>query len=229
MEKSKIKILIFGKGNFIEASNKLKNYLNELGYLNIISLTDADLSEDFKLEHQHILKHTKGYGYCLWKPYIILEHLKNLESDEILLYLDSTDLPHPKFLDILDIHFSNSDILLINRNYKHDEWTRRDTFVLMNCDSPEYHNKIQLEAGVIALKKTQFNIDLINEWFGYCKDEQILTEKNQICGLPNYPNFREHRYDQSILTNLQIKYEIPHFFISESTIRFNHNQPNNYI
>jgi hypothetical protein len=229
MENNKIKILLFGKGNFIEPSNKLQKYLNELGYHNIINLTDADLPESFKTENQHILKHPKGYGYCLWKPYIILEALKKLEDDEILLYIDSTDLPTTSFFDIVNNHFSNSDILLINRNYTHDQWTRRDTFVLMNCDSPEYHNKIQLEAGVIALKKTSFNLDLIEEWFNYCKDEQILTEIDQICGLLNYRHFREHRYDQSILTNLQIKYEIPHYFISENIIRFNFNQPNNYI
>jgi hypothetical protein len=229
MEKNKVKILIFGKGNFIESSNKLKNYLNELGYHNIISLTDSDLPENFKSEYQHILKHTKGYGYCIWKPYIILESLKSLDEDEVLLYIDSTDLPQKQFFDLLDIHFSSNDILLINRNYKHDEWTRRDTFVLMNCDSSEYHNKIQLEAGVIALKKTTFNENLINEWFKYCTDEQILTEKPQICGLPNHIYFQEHRYDQSILTNLQIKYGIPHFFINGNTIKFNHNQPKTYI
>jgi hypothetical protein len=224
----KIKFIIFGKGKFIDPRDKLQRYLNFLGYQNVTSLSDSDLPDSFKLANSHILKHTKGYGYCIWKPYIILDSLQKIEDDELLVYIDSTDLPQPSFFKILDEHFKNHDILLINRNYMHDEWTRRDTFVLMNCDSSEYHNKVQLEAGVVCLRKTQFNIDLITEWLHYCSDEQILTEKEQTSGLPNFPGFIEHRYDQSILTNLQIKYSIPHLFIDENTIKFNYNQPHTY-
>jgi len=51
-------------------------------------------------------------------------------------------------------------------------------------------------------------------------DERIASERNQnTCGLPNLPGFVEHRGDQSILTNLSIKYDIKtNYFTSRKDI-----------
>lgn len=223
-----IKVLTFGKGNFIEPAIKLKAHINSFGIYNVIELTDSDLPKEFKENYSEILANKKGYGYCIWKPYIILEQLLKLKDDEILIYIDSTDVPNLSFFEYVLEHFATKDILLVNRGYMHDNWTRRDTFVLMNCDSPEFHNQIQLEAGVIAIKKNDFNVSLITEWFNYCKNNQILCELPQISGLPNYSPFYEHRYDQSILTNLQIKYKISHIKLPDHMIWYNFNQPNTY-
>jgi hypothetical protein len=225
---SKIKVLIFGSGPFKESSIKLTKHIQNLGISNIVTLSEDDLPDDFKNEYSHILLNKKGYGYCIWKPYIISNELVDLKPGEILVYIDSTDFPTLEFFHLVLEHFEKSDIMLVNRGYPHDNWTKRDTFVLMNCDSPEYHNKIQLEAGVLALSKTYFNIKLIKEWLKYCTNENILTEIDQICGLPNIEPFFEHRYDQSILTNLQIKYNIPHFALPESVMKYNYNQPYQY-
>ena len=118
--------------------------------------------------------------------------------------------------------------MLLNRGYNHGEWTKRDTFKLMDCDTNEYHNHVQLEAGVIALKYTDFNKKLVDEWFFYSKNENILTELPNISKLPNLSNFKEHRYDQSILTNLSIKYKLISYKLDNTFIKYNFNQPKIY-
>jgi hypothetical protein len=204
----KIKILTFAKGNFINSQNILKNHLDNLGIKNQKHLTDNDLDEEFLNKYNHILSQKRGFGYCIWKPYIILNELNKIKDNEILIYLDSTDHPEKIFFDIIIEHFKLNDYLFLNRGFNHGQWTKRDTFVLMKCDSPEYHNHVQLEAGVMGLKNTEYNNQLIKEWFNYCTYENILTETPNISNLSNVNSFREHRYDQSILTNLIIKRNI---------------------
>jgi len=54
-------------------------------------------------------------------------------------------------------------------------------------------------------------MQLVQEWLKYAQLENVLTDIPNTCGLPNYKNFKEHRHDQSIFTNLLIKYNIPCF------------------
>ena len=220
-----IKILTFGKGNFIAPQQKLKTHLENIGVLNQKHLTDNDLSNEFLTTYEDILQLKKGYGYCLWKPYIILKELESLKQDEILLYIDSTDLPEQGFFNDVITNFKSRDYFLVNRGYNHGQWTKRDTFVLMECDDINYYDRAQLEAGVIGLKPTDFNKKLIKEWFEFSTNRNILTETPNICGLPNINNFIEHRYDQSILTNLSIKYNLYSHRLNDDKIKYNFNQP----
>jgi len=228
MNYNNIKVLTFAKGNFIESQNKLKNHLNSIGIKNQKHLTDNDLPSSFTNEHADILSLKKGYGYCIWKPFIILDELNLTNEDEILLYIDSTDLPEKSFFDLILEHFKKNSYFFVNRGYNHGQWTKRDTFVLMNCDSPKYYNHVQLEAGVIGLKNNNFNRELIQEWFHYTKNKNILTETPNISNLPNVNNFIEHRYDQSILTNLFIKHNLISYNLGTQQIKYNFNQPKIY-
>lgn len=221
-----IKVLTFGAGNFIEPQKKLSKHLNEIGITNIIEADYSFLDLDFRKNFGHILEQKKGYGYCIWKPYLILNELHKLNDNEILVYIDSTDLPAKRFFKLIEFELSeNTDLFLLERGYKHGDWTKRDCFALMNCDTEEYYNAIQLEAGVICLRKTENTLLLIEEWFNWCKDANILTELPNICGLDDLSGFQEHRYDQSILTNLAIRYGYNSHNAPESFIRYNYNQP----
>lgn len=224
----KIKILTFSKGSFSDSQIRLKQHLDKIGIHNVIQLNDSDLSDDFKIDHSDILQFRRGYGYCIWKPFIILNELEKIEDDEILFYIDSSDIPELPLFDFILNHFNNNTYLFFNRGYNHGEWTKRDTFVIMNCDTPEYHNAVQLEAGDICLMKNDFNLNLVKEWFNNCKNINSLTEIPNICGLPNLPTFHEHRYDQSILTNIIIKNNIISYYFDTDKIKYNYNQPQQY-
>lgn len=224
----KIKVLTFAKGPFIESQDKLKNHLQNIGIKNIILYSDSDLPINFLDEFKNYLKLPRGYGYWIWKPFLILQELKKLNSDEILIYMDSTDLPEKIFFEIVYDHFISNDILLLNRGYNHGQWTKRDCFVLMDCDFPEYYSETQLEAGILGLKNTERNIHLINEWFHYMKNPNILTDIPNICGKPNIDNFQDHRHDQSILTNIAIQKKIKSFRFNNNIIKYNFNQPSKY-
>ena len=225
---NKIKFITFGKGNFIEPANILIEEVKRLGVLDSKVIFDSDLPKEFKDEYAYLLKHIRGYGYWIWKPYVIYEELCKLKDDEILVYMDSTDFPSIRFFESVLQIMKSQDYIFANRGYgPNSAWTKRDTFVLMKCDEPKYWNCGQLEAGLICMKNTEFNRKLILEWFDYCKNTLIVTDEPNTCGLPNFPMY-DHRHDQSILTNLQIKYNMITTPIPNDLVMFNYNQPEKY-
>ncbi len=58
----------------------------------IYSFTEQDLINDSDFWNKHkdfILKNKRGYGYWVWKPYLISKILKEINDNDILLYLDA--------------------------------------------------------------------------------------------------------------------------------------------
>jgi hypothetical protein len=90
-------------------------------------------------------------------------------------------------------------------------WTKRDTFVLMKCDTPEYWNANMSNGAVSVWKKTDSNIELIKEWQKYLRDARIITDEPNMTGLPNFIEFKAHRHDQSVLSLLAVKYKFEMF------------------
>lgn len=178
----------------------------------ICDFTREDVEKsDFYKEHKHILDQERGAGYWLWKSHIILAVLDKLNEGDILLYMDCGDwlekgegLREMLFKKMED---EKLDFLLTDGAYKNSEWTKKDCFVLMNCDSKPYHNATQLEAGIIVCRKTKRTEEILYEWLFFCRDEQILTDKSNMSG-DNYPGFKDHRHDQSILTNLKVMHNL---------------------
>lgn len=218
-----IKIITFANDSHKICRDTLVDELKKIGYNNVITYDENDISNQFKIKNSKLFSYKRGFGYWVWKPYFIKKTLEELNDDEILVYIDSTDLPKSKFFDLLSNHFKTNDILLFNniRHEKHDTWTKKDCFVLMDCDHDKYHNRVQLEAGVIGMKKTDFNIKLVTEWLNYCTNLNIVTDLPNICNKPNHKHFIEHRHDQSILTNLSIKYDIQPIDSSNELIEYN--------
>ena len=164
----------------------------------------------FYLQNKNILDRPKGAGYCLWKPYILLNALNTLEYDNIILYIDSGDLLFNTngLRTFLFETMADKNFILTEGWNKNSNWTKRDCFIGMNCDNSRYWNAMQLEAGVLAIKNTPDAINVVREWLEYCKNPAILTEDPNINGRLNLTGFKEHRYDQSVLTNLKIKYNL---------------------
>jgi hypothetical protein len=175
-----------------------------------ISLTPEDLDDSFIDTVKNILTIKRGLGLCVWKPYIILKLMEQISLNDYIVYMDSADLVHPMIYQhiersILDKHM----ILVPSPNYNlQKHFTKRDCFVMMDCDHEEYWNALQIEAGLIIAKKTETTIKILQEWLHFCKNENIITDIPNICGLENLPGFVTHRHDQSIMSNLAVKHNL---------------------
>jgi hypothetical protein len=172
-----------------------------------------DIIENFYVKNKKILECERGAGYWLWKPYFILKTLKNLEENDIVFYLDLGDR---LFNDIKNFIINktsvNEGFFLVEGSHNHSIWTKKDCFHLMGCDSNEYTKARQLEAGCCAFTKNDKSIKFVEEWLKFCENYDIISNESK---LPNVNGFREHRFDQSILTNLKIKHNIKTVSINE--------------
>ena len=57
-----------------------------------------DIDGDFYNKNKIIFDQRKGAGFWLWKPYLLLKHLKMLNETDFLFYLDSG----ASFIDKID-------------------------------------------------------------------------------------------------------------------------------
>ena len=94
--------------------------------------------------------------------------------------------------------------LLLLGNNKNKDYTKRDCFILMGCDEEDYWNSNQLEAGVQVWKKTEESINIITDWMKFCLDSRIIKDDPSTLG-EELATFKEHRNDQSVLTNVAIR------------------------
>ena len=78
----------------------------------------------------------------------------------------------------------------------------------MDMDVPPYPDMTHILASFFVCRKNSFTLAFFEEWLRYAQDPRILTEAPNTCGLPNYPEFFEHRFDQSILSLLGRKHQI---------------------
>ena len=202
----------YANKKYYEAQKKNSQTAKSVGNINnSISYSVSDIDKEFYQKNKHILDQSRGAGYWLWKPYFIVKTLSEMNDGDALFYTDSGSHFISSADPVIDVcKNTKENILLFTLEdfHTHNKWTKRDCFHYMNLDSEPYLNIHQILASFVVCIKTKDNIDFFNEWLMYAQDSRILTDAPNTCGLPNYPEFKDHRHDQSILSLLGRKYNI---------------------
>lgn len=183
----------------------------ENNIVNILSYDEEYLHQtDFYLQNKDLLDEICGAGYWAWKPYFILEALKLLRDNDILFYCDagSAFISSPKPLIYLCATNSTGVVLFDARPLTNRQFTKRECFVRMGCDEPEHWNAHKVIATVLLLRRTEFALQLANEWLRFAQDRAIIADGPSSSGLSELDGFLLHRCDQSILSVLASKYRI---------------------
>ena len=199
---------------YLEMADKIVNNSSKYFDKNILYKKE-DIDDEFYNKNKKILDSKIGAGYWLWKPYFILKTLEKVNENDIVFYLDLGDDLYNDIKDfILEGVRGGDGFFLIEGHHNHLRWTKNDCFILMNCNEPEYFNSTQLEAGCCAFIKNDKTLNFIREWLFFCQDYDIVSNESKT---PNDNSFIEHRWDQSILTNLSIKHKIKTVSIHEAS------------
>ncbi len=166
----------------------------------------------FYWKNRKILTSSRGAGFWLWKPHILLNALNNSSSDEVIIYLDTDHIIVQPLDPIIKLCTLQNPIVIFsshgNKNVLARQRTKRDCFILMDCDSPDYYDKEQAAATLIVIRKTESSLLFVKQWLTYCEDERIITDQPNVLGLPDLEGFIEHRHDQSILSLLAFKHNL---------------------
>lgn len=169
----------------------------------------------------------RGCGYWLWKPYIIKDALGRIADGEVLIYTDSGSyfVDDAHHLSELPMRY-NQDVIPFELTGLESTWTKRDCFVLMNCEGRGFEKTRQRQATFVVLRKSEMSLEFVNRWLQFCCDERIVTDDANVCGFNNFPDFRENRHDQSVFSLLTKDFNLPAFrvpsqFENRHTGRFN--------
>jgi hypothetical protein len=150
--------------------------------------------------------------YWIWKPYIILETMKLCEDGDIVFYVDGGMKVVDNLEALYEIARTNkNNRVFFSASQRYDkhlqsEYTKRDCFILMGLDDPKYWNARMGNSALSMWMKTDKNIQMITEWQDYMTDPRVVTDDANTCGQPNLPGYIEHRFDQSVMTLLALKY-----------------------
>jgi hypothetical protein len=201
--------LTFGAGNesYHGAVERLSKQISRFELFDkIISLSEDYLQNDidFWRKHSNFIQNNKiGFGFWIWKPYIILKQLEKMKEGDTLLYLDcgceANFYAKEKMSLLLEI-VKTKNILLTTSGLPEKEWTKRDILNILDCDKEYIINTYQYQGGIILIVKNDIILKLIKEWYELCCNYNYIN--NSISTIENYKEFKNHRNDQSVLSLL---------------------------
>ena len=222
-----------GSNNYLEAGSRLCNQATKIGLFDTITLfTGKDLEQDGEFWNRHsdfIMKNKRGYGYWLWKPYLIKKTIDTLQDGDILLYLDSgCEIDSAKKNALLHyFHIVQYEHIITAFATPEKYWNKMDLILYLNANSPEYIDTRHRQAGALLFYVCDKTRRFINEWYDTACHYHFIDDSPSIS--ENCREFREHRHDQSIFSLLAKKYHIQDTFNLQSVVEYIRNRSGNPV
>jgi hypothetical protein len=173
--------------------------------------TKMDLMHDEVFWTQHkdfFARSPRGFGYWLWKSYIVWKRLQEVDEGDIVLYCDACTSFHSeakeRFLQYLEmLHQSphKSFFIQMSDDLPLRHWTKADTIHRLNAK--ELLDLPIVMATILMVANTQFNRSFFQFLYSVSCEYSLLDDSPS--ERTNDPTFREHRHDQSILSILVYK------------------------
>jgi hypothetical protein len=208
--------ITFGAGspNYYEAGNRLINQANSVELFDKTTFyTDAYLKNDIDFWSKHsafIENNHRGYGYWLWKPYVIKKTMEQMEDGDILLFLDCGCEIDKNKKEEISTHLElvkNEYIIGTSAGQDEQKYNKMDLIIKLNMlDNKCFLDEHQRQGGSNLFYVCDKTRNLVNEWYELACDYHNIDDSPSI--IPNFSCFIDHRHDQSIFSLLTKKYDI---------------------
>lgn len=171
------------------------------------------LDYDFLKFEKEVFHNSNYEQFGLWRPYIIVDAMKKAASGDYIFYIDSgAYLINTIDYLIEDMNKKNTDILTFELPFIEKQWSKRDAFVYLGCDKKEYTDTNQRLSTYFLLKVTEYSKRFFNEYLEIALNAPFLFDNSDNkLGKENYYEFIENRHNQTVLSLLAKKYELPVF------------------
>lgn len=151
----------------------------------------------------------RGFGWFIWKPFVILHALERMQPGDLLLYTDADTYPIADLSVLYEqcVKDGMGALFFAAQGCTHAHWCKRDTLLVMGQDTP--HARLDRQHAVARFMVFEAGSwrskQLLIEWLAYCLNPLANTfDRSRI--LAEYPELHEPRCEQAILTNLAHKY-----------------------
>lgn len=204
----------FATPNFSQSAQTLRRSARRFGVSDVAIYGPRDAAVKRMLaENPWVSLETRGAGYWLWKPYILLDAMEHVPEGTPILYTDVAVYHLAAPGPLLKLA-GDADIVL----FSHDcpDWTqavftKRDCFVLLDADTPRDWERLQLDAAFQLYRAGPHARAFLEEMKDAMRDPRVISDQANMCGKPDLPGFRDHRHDQSVLTILAARHGIEPF------------------
>lgn len=180
-------------------------------------LTEKDLDPTFSLRHSDILRPgIRGFGFWIWKPQLIVQLMTGLPRGQLVAYLDlgCHVLRTPGFdwttLYQLCVR-SPTEIVVFQDCGKSGQardkslervWTKGDLLDFLNVrNDPSVTGSPQIAATSFVFLAGEKSETFFREWLAIAEARRSNID-DTVSNSPNFPDFQEHRFDQSIFSVL---------------------------
>jgi len=212
-----IVFLTFGTTDYyfhsLEKNKREAESFNIFNKILVYNETDLKNFPEFWDKHNNfILNNKRGYGYWLWKSYLTMKTLENMNDNDILVYVDSGCTLNvngierlQEYIDIVENSPLANISFELEAEHTEKRWTKMDIFdYLQITNTNNHYHSNQLIAGAFILRKCEHTRKIINEWYTITENYHLIDDSPSI--LPNDNSFSENRHDQSIFSLLRKKY-----------------------
>jgi hypothetical protein len=146
-----------------------------------------------------------GCGFYAFKPLIILETFKRMAAGDVCLFTDADTYPIADLAVVYETAARDGAMLFAASWWRQIQWCKSDCYVVM-----AQRADAAAKAGVarfMAFQKGPWKpYQLLLEWLTYCVNPSATTFDHSVLRGGEHPEFREHRTEQAILSNLAHKY-----------------------
>lgn len=215
-------LLTFGGGSFPQrrAAQRLKRVAEDTGaFKKVFAYSDKDLAQkfpDFWIEHQSFIERSdKGFGYWLWKPFLIRETLSIIPDGEGLLYLDAgchinldNAASRARFAYYKELADSAGIFAMQLESNAPGEpdlsekvWSRVALTDLLKLTEPQLSTG-QIQAGIQMIVNRPETRAIVSDWFSIATMDDYFFLRDALPDEKNDDSFVAHRHDQAIFSAL---------------------------
>ena len=200
--------MTFADSQMSATLQRIKEEADESGFFDeVLALDENAFEPSFQEKYgKWIEEHKRGYGYWIWKPYLIRKTLDELDKGDYLVYLDAgceiNKEGRQRFNQyIKKVTVSELGILAFDTGLPDAEYAKGDLIDFLDMmNSPQIHTG-QIMGGIVVLCKKETSVSFVNDW-----EKKVLNNldmiDDSISKMPNFNGFKENRHDQAVLSLL---------------------------
>lgn len=195
--------ITYSDENMTKSADLCENSMERNGFDCTFLLSPANISDEFKNINKDIFTGVRGAGcYWLFKPYIINSHIQMMDDGDILIYSDAGVEWIDSAKHIVDV--MDQDLFLFTSGHLHHEYCKKDVMNAILGSGGSYRRpEQQVHAAVIFIRVNDYTRRFVKEWLLWCQMPGLIDDSPSI--LPNHPDFKDHRHDQSIISCMAIR------------------------
>jgi len=192
-----------GHPTFFKNQFALGQSAADKGFDHIYMFKRRHIDHDFWHKNKHILEKPRGAGYWLWKPYFILQVMKQMPYGATIIYADAAAVfkepigPLLKQLETYDMIVpTNGNVAELVTQIKKEAYGIFDTEL-----TEEILSKPATWAFFMAIKNTPETQVFVEKWLKLCQHADAITDTPLDLKIQS-PKYRFHLHDQAILSVL---------------------------